>query len=225
MILLLLTGVSPAASTDRHSLASIVLQAEGFLSEYPWTSPYPPEFEIQALDSRLKLAPCASGLAIGFNRPDKTTGQTSLDVRCPGPVQWRIHLPVRVSLYDDALVARVPLLRGQRVDPNQVKRRKVEVTQLQHGYFSQPIQLRHMQAARNLKTGAILTTANLQARNLVESGQRITIVLDFNGLSVKTSGMALQSAGMGQPVKVRNLQSQRVVEGIVSGSAEVRVSL
>jgi flagella basal body P-ring formation protein FlgA len=82
-----------------------------------------------------------------------------------------------------------------------------------------------MQAARNLKSGAILTTANLQARNLVESGQRITIVLDFQGLSVKTSGMALQSAALGQTVKVRNLQSQRVVEGIVSGSAEVRVSL
>jgi flagella basal body P-ring formation protein FlgA len=35
----------------------------------------------------------------------------------------------------------------------------------------------------------------------------------------------LQSARMGQLVKVRNLQSRKIVEGIVSGEGQVKVNL
>jgi flagella basal body P-ring formation protein FlgA len=225
LLILLVIGLQQAGATERHSLASITLQVEAFLSDFPWESPYPPEFEIQQLDPRLNLTPCAAGLNIRFRQADKTRGQTSLEVACPGPVQWRIHLPVRITLYDNALVTRSAVLRGQPLDETQVKPRKTRVSNLHQGYFTSANQLRLMQAARNLKTGTILTPANLVPRTLVESGQRITIVLNIQGLTVKTTGLALQSASLGQLIKVRNLQSSRVVEAVVSGAAEVTVAL
>ncbi len=60
---------------------------------------------------------------------------------------------------------------------------------------------------------------------MVRSGQQVTLVLDYKGLQIKSTGTALRSASLGEIVKVRNNQSLRVVEGIVSGDALVRVSI
>ena len=224
----LLLGFAAAwqsAHAERQSLAAISLQAESFLSGYDWPSPYPPEIKVHSLDARLNLAVCAHSLDIAFANPQKTTGNTTLTVKCPAPVSWRIHLPVRIDLYDDVLVTRAPILRGQPLQTDQVKRRKTNTSLLQQGYFKDPAELQNMQAKQSLKTGTVLTTANLAARKLVTSGQRITMILDIQGLQVKTTGVALQSAALGELIKVRNPQSNRVVEGVVSGAGQVKVSL
>ncbi len=60
---------------------------------------------------------------------------------------------------------------------------------------------------------------------MVKSGQNVTLILDYKGINIRTSGKALRSAGMGQLVKVRNSTSQKIVEGIVTGEGLVKVNL
>ena len=73
--------------------------------------------------------------------------------------------------------------------------------------------------------GTVLTPANLRPLLLVRSGQQVTLLLDFNGLQVRSSGKALQSARLGQLVKVRNSQSRKIVEGVVAGEGLVRIGI
>jgi flagella basal body P-ring formation protein FlgA len=44
-------------------------------------------------------------------------------------------------------------------------------------------------------------------------------------MQIRSTGEALQSASLGEVIKVRNTQSLKIVEGVVSGEAQVRVSL
>ncbi|MFT5739672.1 MAG: flagella basal body P-ring formation protein FlgA [Gammaproteobacteria bacterium] len=49
--------------------------------------------------------------------------------------------------------------------------------------------------------------------------------MKYKGIEIKSSGQALQSASLGQLVKVRNNQSQKIVEGVVSGDSQVQVRI
>ncbi len=214
-----------AQAIEYQSLASIKLQVEDFVMQYAYESPYPPRFKAGTLDSRLKLRACQTSLVIEFARPDYVQGNTALTVSCPVESAWKIHLPVRIELFDDVAIVSKPLLRGQLIDESAVRFQKTNVSRLNNGYFLKRSALRQLQARRDLIQGTVLTSKNLAPRLLVQSGQRVTLVLNYNGLQIKSSGLALQSASLGQVVKVRNSQSQKIVEGIVSGEALVRVSL
>ncbi len=213
------------AHAERQSLTSITFQAESFLADYVYESPYPARFEVSALDPRLNLKPCTQPLSINFSRSDKVMGHTALKIRCHQPVKWQIHLPVRVDVFADVIVNKSPLLRGQTIDSNDIEYRKKNITQLFQGYYRQTDSLHQLQAKRNLAAKSVLNPANLSPRKLVKSGQQVTIVLNMGDLQIKSTGLALQSASRGQVIKVRNTQSNRVVEATVSGEAQVSVRL
>jgi len=217
--------ITPLAIAERQSLASIQMQAEAFLSEYPYNSPYAADFELSSLDSRLNLKPCTSALNIRFTHVDKNMGNTSLTIRCEQPVKWQIHLPVRVNVYDDVLVSKTPLAKGQTIDPSYLIYRKENISRLNQGFFRRTDPLDKLEVKRNLRAQTVLTPAMLKPRLLVKSGQKVTITLDFKGMQIKSSGRALHSASLGQVIKVRNTQTNKVVEGVVSAEGQIRVSL
>jgi len=213
------------AVANSQSLSSIQLQSEAFLADYPYQSPYPVSFELSRLDNRLKLKACDKALNIKFTRADKVMGNTSLTVRCEMPVKWQIHLPVRVDVYQDVLVNKIPLSKGQTIDANDLIYRKENISRLNQGFFRRSDPLKNLEVKRNLSAQSILTPASLSPRKLVKSGQRVTIMLDLQGMQIKTSGLALQSASRGQVIKVRNTRSNKIVEAVVSGEGQVRVNL
>ena len=210
---------------ERQSLTSIALQAESFLANYPYASPYPAQFELAALDNRLKLKPCDKALDISFTRAEKIMGNTSLTVRCQNPVHWQLNLPVKVVIFDDIVVNQIPLVKGQIIDEKAIVYSKRDISRLHQGFFRRTDPLENLQAKRNLPAKSVLNPSNLSPRQLIKSGQRVTILLNINGLQVKTSGLAMQSASMGQVVKVRNTQSNKIVEGVVSAAGQITVRL
>jgi flagellar basal body P-ring formation protein FlgA len=222
---LILCAMWQNAAAERQSLTSIQLQAESFLANYPYQSPYPVQFRITPLDPRLNLNACASALQISFTRNDKISGNTSLKVSCPEPTNWKIHLPVSVDLFDDVLVTRIPLVRGHAISKKDVKFRKTNVSNLNRGYFRHLDDLKKLQVKQNLPANRVLNSSNLEARELIKSGQKVTIILKFKGLQVKSNGEALQSASEGDLIKVRNTESRKIIQGIVSADGQVQVSL
>ena len=222
--MLLLSTLSVRAA-EIQSLASIRLQAESYIMNYAYESPYSPRVQLGNLDSRLRLKPCQEQLSIEFSRRTRVYGNTALLVRCPVQAGWKIHLPVRIDVFDDVVVAAKPLVKGQFIDDSAITFQKHNIARLNNGYYSKNSALHQLQAPRTRLRGAVLTPSNLSPRLLVRSGQQVTLVLNYNGLQIKSTGKALQSASLGQVVRVRNSQSQKIVEGVVSGEALVRVSI
>lgn len=222
---LMLSSLLPVQAAEIQSLASIRLQAESFIMSYPYQSPYPAGFKLGNLDSRLRLKACHDALSIEFSRRDQVHGNTALLVRCPSNARWKIHLPVRIDVFDDVAVAAKPLLKGQKIDDSAISFQKHNITRLKNGYYSKTSSMNQLQAKRNLARGTVLTPARLAPLLMVRSGQQVTLVLNYNGLQIRSSGKALQSATLGQLVKVRNSQSMKIVEGVVSGEGLVRISI
>ena len=223
--LIALCAVLPARAADYQSLASIRLQAEEFVMSWPYESPYPPRFRAGNLDSRLRLKACAAPLEIDFAHRDRVYGNTALLIRCPLNTTWKLHLPVSIEVFADVAVASTPLVKGQILDAAAISLQKTNIARLKNGYFDEIAALAGLEVRRGLPVGTVLTQRNLQPRLLVKSGQRVTLVLNYRGLQVKSSGRALQSARMGQRVRVRNSQSQKIVEGVVSGEGLVKITI
>lgn len=222
---LTLLSAFPVQAAEIQSLTSIQLQAESYIANYPYESPYPPGFQLGHLDSRLRLKACHEQLSIEFTRRDQVYGNTALTVRCPVKAGWKIHLPARIDVFDDVVVTAKPLLKGQKIDNSAISFQKHNIARLKNGYYSKHSALHQLEARRNLARGTILTPSNLSPLLLVRSGQQVTLVLDYRGLQIKSTGKALRSARMGQLVKVRNSQSQKIVEGVVAGEGLVRISI
>jgi flagella basal body P-ring formation protein FlgA len=224
LLLLLLTAGALQAS-EWQSLASIRLQAERFLDRYPYDTGYPPVIELGRLDPRLRLRACAEDLVIGFTRPERDRGSSSLTIRCTTPVGWKLHLPVTVRLFDDVLVTRTPVSRGAAIEPERLVTRKQEVSRFSGGYYRPGDPVDRLQARRDLPAGTAITARNVEPRLAVRSGELVTIRLSIRGLDIKSRGKALQSGPVGKIIRVRNAGSGRVVEGEITAPGQVRVRM
>jgi len=225
LLISLISMLSPASASEFQSLQSLRMQAENFILQYAYRSPYPPRFEIGNIDNRLRLKACPTRLHIEYARQDKIQGNTALNVSCQQGASWKLLLPVRIELYDDVLTLSKSLHKGQIIDDSQVRFQKRNISRLNNGYYSKGDELSGLEATRNLNRGTVLTPASLRPREMVKSGQQVTLILEYKGLQIKSTGQALRSARQGEVIKVRNNQSNRIVEGLVSGVGQVRVNL
>ena len=126
-LLLCLVGAGSATAGQHQPLDSLREAARVFLQAHHADAAYPVEIEIAALDDRLRLKRCGTGLAAEFAGRAREFGRTLLKVSCPAPA-WQVYVPARVRGFVDALVATRALPRGSRIDADAVRIEKQAVS-------------------------------------------------------------------------------------------------
>ncbi len=81
-----------------------------------------------------------------------------------------------------------------------------------------------LQVTRRLAAGAVVREGDLARPQLVRRGETVTIALHDGGLAISTTGRALTGGGMGDPVRVVSLATNRTLEGTIEGSGRVRLA-
>lgn len=81
-----------------------------------------------------------------------------------------------------------------------------------------------MEAKRNIKTGQVLTPSLVKAQKLVLRGQHITIVAQNGGLNLRVKGKALMDGQQGQTIKVKNMNSKKLIYARVVSAGIVKVN-
>jgi flagellar basal body P-ring formation protein FlgA len=79
-------------------------------------------------------------------------------------------------------------------------------------------------AKRALGKGELLSQSSLEQPGLVRSGETVRLVLESGGLHMTVLARALQNGKLGDPIKVRNIDSDRVITAVITGRGEVRVA-
>ncbi|MGH6644140.1 MAG: flagellar basal body P-ring formation chaperone FlgA, partial [Bradyrhizobium sp.] len=82
-----------------------------------------------------------------------------------------------------------------------------------------------MQARRQLRAGQAVRIADLAKPDLVQRDQNVTLIYDTPGLYLTVRGKALESGTEGDVVNVMNLQSKRTISGVVTGRAQVSITV
>jgi flagella basal body P-ring formation protein FlgA len=82
-----------------------------------------------------------------------------------------------------------------------------------------------MQARRQLRSGQALRVPDLGKPDLVTRDQNVTLIYDTAGLYLTMRGKAMEGGTEGDVVNVMNLQSKRIVPGVVTGRGQVSISV
>lgn len=175
------------------------------------------------LDPRLRLAACPV-VPETFSAPGSgLSAVASVGVRCPAAPGWSLYVPVEVEVLVDVVVLAAPAATGQTLTATDLRLEPANVARLGGGYLTRIDDAEGRVLKRPVRPGTVLTAALLARPTLVRRGQRVELLAGGTALTVRTEGEALSDAAEGERVRVRNVRSRTVVEGIVMADGTVRI--
>lgn len=176
------------------------------------------------LDARLRLGRCSGPLQAAQVSGGRLQARTSIRVSCRLGTEWTIYVPVSIESEIPVLVLRTSATRGARLTSSDVATETRRVSGLAAGYVTDPAQLQRQTVARPLPAGSMLTTDMLIPDLLVHSGEEVTLLASAGGIEVRATGRALADGRDGARIRVQNLNSLKVVEGVIDSQRVIHVT-
>lgn len=217
------------ASTQVHarlqSLESIQTAAESFVrSNFP-DGKAKHHVTAAALDSRLRLHACEVPLETFSPHANNLAPRATVGVRCSAPAPWTLYVPVTIETEIPVLVLRRALARRARVTIADVEPQVRRLPGSAAHFITDTASLQGHRLRRALPAGSALTVDALAPDILVRRGQQVTLIAQAGGVEIRARGQALTEGGAQDRVRVQNVTSLKVVEGVVESNGVVRVGL
>lgn len=223
LLTLLLTLTAGAQAADIQSLAAVESAVKGYVGQTLGDSA-DTEFTVSRLDPRLRLTDCGSALKMRFSREPRG-GPNAVEVRCEGDKPWSLYLTVDIARFAQVVVATRGLARGAVIGADDVGVARRRVNGARMDYLSDVAAAVGRVAARAIGPDQILGAANVSLPRLVKRGDEVIIATGGAAINVRVKGQALKDGALGDRVSVRNLNSKRVVEGVVNADGVVVVQV
>lgn len=150
-------------------------------------------------------------------------GRVVIELRCDGSTPWHIFVPVRIVGTTPVVLASHAIVAGTVLGPGDLTVEQRDLIGLPPGYLDDPGIATGLTAARAIAGGSILTNQQLLGVQAVQRGQMVTLVAESDGISIKMAGRALNDGFVNQRIKVENLSSGKVVEGIARSAQVVEI--
>jgi flagella basal body P-ring formation protein FlgA len=220
-----LLATSASADTGVQALDSIQAAAEEFVRASLPENSAKHFVTANRLDSRLRLDPCAAPLEAFSQGTTPNSGRMTIGVRCPVGNSWTIYVPVSVEVEVSVLVLRRPLARRSRVELTDVEPQVRRMSGSASVFVSDTASLQGHRLKRALPVGTALTVEMLVPDLLVRRGQQVTLIAATGPVQIRAQGQALTEGAAEDRVRVQNVSSLKVVEGVVESAGVVRVGL
>ncbi|MNP13884.1 flagellar basal body P-ring biosynthesis protein FlgA [compost metagenome] len=183
------------------------------------------EIQVNTLDPRLRMPQCDRQLDAKLESPAQPLGRVTVKVRCNGSSPWTVFVPAQVRLFRNVVTVVRPLKRESIVGEQDVSLRERDVGALNQGFLSDLEQAIGLKVIRPTVMDQVLTPQHLEQAEVVRKGDQVVITARSGTLSVRMPGEALSKGGLSEQIRVRNLNSKRVVKARVTGPGQVEVSM
>lgn len=180
------------------------------------------EVKVGQLNPRLRLAPCER-IEPFLPAGTRLWGRSFIGIRCVAGASWSTMLPVEVSVYGPALVARLPMRAGAMPDRENFRIEQVDWTASTHLPVSDPTLLQGRALGRALAAGQVLHAGDLRVPQTFAAGDPVRVRMIGNGFSISTSGFALAAGGEGQSLRIRTETGKMLVGIVRDRTVEIRL--
>ena len=225
-VLLVLLGSSPLTLADKgkfESIDAIKAAAHAFLSSQgDIPNQANTTVRIGNLDTRLTLPSCGVPLAAFLPPGAKIQGKTTIGVRCQTPRPWTLYVPANVITVVRVLVASGSLRRGHIITAADISQQTRDSNLLNRAYLSDSAAVIGKVLKKNLSRKALFTSALLSDPQIIDKGQHVDLQAGSAGLKVSATAIALQGGAVGEKIRVKNLASNKIVEGTILSSGAVQ---
>ena len=231
-VALLAFCLGPTARADNVTLPDLLIGVtQGFLEftveDYLATTQTPGRYEIQVnpLDPRLRMPMCDKELTATLESPAQPIGRVTVKVRCEGASPWTVFVPAQVKLFRDVVVVARPMKRMGIIGFEDVVLRERDISLINQGYLTSVDQAIGQKLTRPVVTDQVMTLVQLEQAEVIRKGDQVVISASSGALNVKMPGEALSNGGMSEQIRVKNLNSNRVIKARVTAPGQVEVAL
>lgn len=182
------------------------------------------EVEVGALDTRLRLAPCAK---VEPYLPPGTRlwGRARIGLRCAdGAARWNVFLPLTVRAFGPAWVLKTNLAPGSSVRADDLVEAEADWAAEPSPIVADAAGWTGQVAARGLQAGSALRQSMLRPAQVFQAGTQVRVVARGAGFSVAADGQALSAGVVGQLARVR-MDNGRVMSGVVLDARTVAIEM
>lgn len=173
----------------------------------------------------VKLGRCSLPVKASVGPGGHMRDRILVELACPGAPPWHIYVPVRVVGTSQVTIAAHAIVAGSVLTATDLRTEQRDISGLPPGYLDDPAVAVGLTASRPISSGAVITNQFLLGARAVQRGQTVTLIADAGGLSVSMEGRALSDGMVNQRVKVENLSSGKIVEGIARSQQIVEIIL
>ena len=175
------------------------------------------------LDPRLRVGSCDQPLQTFEQSATNLGERVTVGVRCAAANTWTLYVPVSVEVEIPVLVLRRALARRARVAMIDVEPQTRRVPGTAATFLQDTASLQGHRLKRSLPAGTALTVDMLVPDLVVRRGQQVTLIAASGPVEIRAQGHALTEGGVADRVRVQNISSLKVVEGVVESDGTVRV--
>jgi flagella basal body P-ring formation protein FlgA len=179
--------------------------------------------QVGPIPARLTLQRCADSVTSAAAPGLRAAGRVLIELRCDGSPAWHLYVPVRVVGTSPVAIAAHALIPGTVLTAKDISLEQRDMNQLPPGYLDDASIAVGLTAARGISGGAVLTNQLLLGSKAVQRGQSVTLIASSGGFSVRMAGRALSDGLINQRVRVQNLSSGKVVEGVARSEQLVEI--
>jgi flagella basal body P-ring formation protein FlgA len=183
------------------------------------------EIEVNRLDPRMHMPMCDKELTATLESPATPIGRVTVKVRCDSSSPWTVFVPAQVRLFRDVVTTTRPLKRAGIIEPEDVMLRERDISLINQGYFTALDQAIGQKLTRPTVANQVLTLVHLEQAEVISKGDQVVITARSGTLSVRMPGEALSNGGLREQIRVKNLNSQRIIKAQVIAPGQVEVAM
>ncbi len=116
-----------------------------------------------------------------------------------------------LEVFKDVLSAPAGLVRGQVISSSDLSYVRMPLSKLRGRFFDSPEQVVGLAAKRSIRPGKIIFANDVAKPMVVKRGSRVLIVASSPCLRITVPGIVEQKGAEGDFVRVRNLDSKKVI--------------
>jgi flagellar basal body P-ring formation protein FlgA len=177
------------------------------------------------IEDHVRLEHCTQAVKPAVSPGQHMRDRILVELKCTGLPAWHIYVPVRVVGTTQVTLAARSIVPGTVLTAQDLRVEQRDIPGLPPGYLDDPSVAVGLTASRPISTGAVITNQFLVGSKAVQRGQTVTLMADAGGMSIRMQGRALTDGLINQRVKVENLSSGKVVEGIARSEQTVEIIL
>jgi flagella basal body P-ring formation protein FlgA len=136
----------------------------------------------------------------------------------------RLEVPVNIKIYKDVPTAVYTLQKGKILKINDITYNKMDVTYLDENKILGIEKIVGKKVNRQINKGEVISANYLENEVLVNRGGKVNIIVQSGAVSIRTSGVALQDASIGDNIRVQREGSRQSLQGKVYDDGTVYIN-
>jgi len=142
-----------------------------------------------------------------------------------GELTERGTVTLNVRRYADLFVPKQNIRRHELLTSDLFERKRFEVTSLTEKMLTEATQIVGCRAGQNLTAGRYVSLSRVEKTPDVDNGFPVTIIGKGQMFEIRAKGLALQDGAIGETIRVKNIDSRKILTGTITAPGVVEVEI